>query len=135
MTRIYERQLYFLGFCLGIAYGVQQAEVCLALAVIILANFCVGFPIEGVRRTQACFMVGFIFLVVMTLNKRFDGLFLGLYAASLLIPVFLNILYGEGNFSKYKITGPFEVGYKDFMTREDGLEASCYYPMDTREYN
>jgi len=36
--------------------------------------------------------------------------------------------FGEGDYSKFKPSGKFRVGYKDFKTSELGNDVSVFYP-------
>lgn len=40
------------------------------------------------------------------------------------------ILYGEANFNRVTLTGPFEVGHKDIHISKTGNAVSVFYPMD-----
>jgi len=56
------------------------------------------------------------------------------YCVFLLIPILANLVYGEANFNRLKMTGPYQVGHKDIFTGEQGVEVSVFYPMDRDEY-
>ena len=38
--------------------------------------------------------------------------------------------YGEGNLSRIKLVGPYQVGHREFHLRDSGNAVSVYYPMD-----
>ena len=40
------------------------------------------------------------------------------------------ILQGECDFSRLKIAGPYQVGYREFRTRIYDNEVSIFYPID-----
>jgi hypothetical protein len=44
------------------------------------------------------------------------------------------ITFGETDFQKLKMTGPYEVGYREFRTKKYGNEVSVFYPMERSEY-
>jgi hypothetical protein len=44
------------------------------------------------------------------------------------------ILFGETDFSRLKMTGPYEVGYKEFRTTKLDNEVSVFYPIN-RKYH
>jgi len=58
-----------------------------------------------------------------------------IYCLFLGAAILATILFGEGNFAKFKITGPYQVGHQDMYTSRDGIECSCFYPMDRDEYD
>jgi len=48
--------------------------------------------------------------------------------------ILITILFGEGDFAKVKLTGPFEVGHKDIHITGTGNAISVFYPMDKDVY-
>ena len=44
--------------------------------------------------------------------------------------ILVTILFGEANFERLKLTGPFEVGHKDIHISHTGNAISVFYPMD-----
>jgi hypothetical protein len=44
------------------------------------------------------------------------------------------IVKGECDFSKFPITGPYQVGYKEFRTCFYDNEVSVFYPIDREHY-
>ena len=56
-------------------------------------------------------MCAFVPLCVLVFLNVWNLVALVFYFLVMVIPITLNIIYGEGNFSKFKITGPFQVGF------------------------
>ena len=44
--------------------------------------------------------------------------------------ILFTILFGEANFNRVVLTGPFEVGHKDIYISSTGNAVSVFYPMD-----
>ena len=55
----------------------------------------------------------------------------GLFALS----AALMLAYGEADFARFKVTGPYQVGYKEFRTSELDHEVSVYYPISKECYD
>jgi hypothetical protein len=47
----------------------------------------------------------------------------------------LLILFGDSDFSRLKLRGPYQVGYREFRMEKFGNEVSVYYPVDKPEYS
>ena len=50
------------------------------------------------------------------------------------VSILLTYFFGESNFKKLKMTGPFEVGHREIRSSVLGSEVSVYYPID-REHH
>ena len=47
----------------------------------------------------------------------------------------MNLIYfGDANFNRLKMVGPYQVGHKEYFTSGGGNGVSVYYPMDKEEY-
>ena len=46
------------------------------------------------------------------------------------IGILSSLMYGEANFNRLYLTGPFEVGHKDINISSTGNAISVFYPMD-----
>eukprot|EP00347_Sterkiella_histriomuscorum_P022751 403337292 len=75
--------------------------------------FIIGFFVQGI-----------VFLINWS-NQPLDIIGLVLCSVSTL----LLILYGEVNFNRLKVFGPYQVGFKEFRTKKFGNAVSVYYPM------
>ena len=51
----------------------------------------------------------------------------------LMASVLLLLAFGDSDFSRVKLTGPFQVGHRDIRTKF-GNEVSVYYPVDKEVY-
>ena len=50
------------------------------------------------------------------------------------IGVLVWIIWGEANFDRVILTGPYEVGHMDIYMKNTGNAVSVYYPMDKDEH-
>ena len=64
----------------------------------------------------------------------FSMIALAIYCTFLGLAIAFSIIFGEGNFNGVKMTGPFEVGHKEFYSKKDGTMVSVWYPMDREEH-
>jgi hypothetical protein len=53
----------------------------------------------------------------------------------LFLQFYLNRTQGKGDFSKLKMTGKWQVGFKEFRTQAYGNEVAVFYPIDKIEYD
>jgi len=60
---------------------------------------------------------------------------LAIYCIFLLTAIILTLIWGEANFDRVKMTGPFQVGHLDYMCKKTGIYVSVWYPMDQDEYD
>jgi hypothetical protein len=44
------------------------------------------------------------------------------------------IFFGDSDFSRMKLRGPYQVGYREFRTDKLGNEVSVFYPVDKPDY-
>ena len=51
-----------------------------------------------------------------------------------LITVALAVLFGDTNLDRIKVTGPFQVGHREFRSEALGNEVSVFYPVDKLLY-
>jgi hypothetical protein len=132
--RIFERITYVLAIGLAIAYGLEEFLASFIIACLIILNTYIGALVEGLRFIQWFYLVAFIPHIVLIIMDVYSVIALIIYCIFLAIAIICAINFGEGNLDKFELTGPYEVGHKDMFTIEDGLELSCYYPMDRDEY-
>lgn len=133
MRRIFERLTYVLGVGLAIAYGLEEFLASFIIACLIIVNFYIGALVEGIRFVQWFYLVAFIPHLVLIVMDVYSVIALVIYCVFLAIALLLVFIFGEGDLDRFKISGPFEVGHKDMFT-SDGVEMSCFYPMDKEEY-
>jgi hypothetical protein len=48
----------------------------------------------------------------------FSYIALGIYCTFLGTAIILNLIWGEANFERIKMTGPFEVGHQDYICKK-----------------
>jgi hypothetical protein len=46
------------------------------------------------------------------------------------ITIILAVLFGDTNLDRIKLTGPFQVGHREFRSETLGNEVSVFYPVD-----
>ena len=44
------------------------------------------------------------------------------------------IAFGDSDFSRMELKGPYQVGHRDYRTAKLGSEVSVFYPVDKDEY-
>lgn len=64
----------------------------------------------------------------------FSVIALIIYCSFLGFSIFVTVSFGEANFDKIKMTGPFQVGHMDIYSEREGGAVSVWYPMDLEEY-
>jgi hypothetical protein len=86
----------------------------------------VGIWKEGVRVAQLPFIFAFfLYWVTFGITGYFlYWLLVGGYAVS----VTLWFKYGEGDYSKFRPSGTYRVGFRNFRTKEFGNFCSIFYP-------
>ena len=97
-----------------------------ALHHFIIFLLILGYWREGFRLPQLTFVFSFGFMyILLTLTGIYFKFifFLGFFFSAL-----CTIKYGFGDFTKFKPSGPYRVGLKDFISKD--LENSCsiFYP-------
>ena len=133
--RISERLMYLLGIALAITYGLEEFLWSFILVCLILVVIIVGAAFEGLRFFQWIFIIAFIGQIVLVIMDVFSYIALAIYCTFLAIAILCSLIFGEANFDRTKMTGPFEVGHKDIFCRKDGTTISVWYPMDREEYD
>ena len=91
---------------------------------------------EGFRLIQVPFYLGFIVHAALSyITTDLIIKILGFIGITLLLTtIILVFLYGDSDLERIKMTGPFEVGYREFRTSKLGNEVSVYYPVDREHY-
>lgn len=132
--RIFERLMYLFGVALAVAYGLEEFLACFILVCLILVVTFIGAIVEGIRFIQWIYLVAFIPHIVLIVMDVYHLAALIIYCCFLAFAIIITIIYGEANFSRLKLVGPFQVGHKEFFTK-DGIACSVYYPMDKDEWS
>lgn len=83
-------------------------------------------------------LFGSLVLAIALLFSSSEGLLIQILNILNLIFTTLSILavvfFGECNFKRLKLIGPYQVGYREFRSAKHGNEVSVYYPMDKQRY-
>ena len=132
--RISERLMYLLGIALAITYGLEEFLWSFILVCLILVVIIVGAAFEGLRFFQWIFIVAFLGQIILVIMDVFSLIALGIYCTFLGFSIICSIIFGEANFDRVKMTGPFQVGHKEIFSKKDGATLSVWYPMDIDEY-
>lgn len=131
--RIFERLMYLLGVALAFTYGFEEFLASFILVCLILVTAFVGALVEGIRFIQWIYLVAFIPHIVLVVMDVYNIIPLIIYCCFLAFAIIITCIYGEANFSRLNLIGPFEVGHKEFFTK-DGIACSVFYPMDKDEW-
>ena len=87
------------------------------LSLISFVLLAANFYFEGIRINQLPTILG---ILITSLTKdicSIDNFFINSLSLALIASSsYLNIKYGEGDFSRVKLKGPYQVGYKEFRT-------------------
>jgi len=132
--RITEKLMYFLGACLAVTYGLELWLWSFIFVLLILLVIILGAIFEGIRFFQWIFIVAFIGQVILVIMDTFSYIALGIYCVFLLTAIILTLIWGEANFDRVKLSGPFQVGHQDYMCQKEGIFISVWYPMDKEEH-
>ena len=131
--RFFERLTYALGVCLAFTYGFEEFIGSFVLVCLIIVTSFIGAVVEGLRFTQWIFLVAFVPHIVLVIMDVFSYIALGIYCSFLAFSIIMSFVFGEANFNDIELIGPYQVGHKDYHTR-DGIAMSIFYPMDKEEY-
>jgi hypothetical protein len=55
---------------------------------------------------------------------------ISVYSVILVLTILNSCLFGEANFNRLEMVGPYQVAHQDIHTTKYGLAVSAYYPMD-----
>jgi hypothetical protein len=105
--RIFERLTYLLGTALAFTYGFEEFLASFILVCLILICAFVGAVIEGIRFIQWIYLVAFIPHIVLVVMDVYNIAALAIYCSFLAFSIIITIIYGEANFSRLKLVGPY----------------------------
>jgi hypothetical protein len=105
--RIFERLMYLLGTALAITYGLEEFLASFILVCLILICVFVGALVEGIRFIQWIYLVAFIPHIVLIVMDVYSIAALVIYSSFLVFAIIITIIYGEANFSRLKLVGPY----------------------------
>ena len=105
--RIFERLTYLLGTALAFTYGFEEFLASFILVCLILVCVFVGALVEGIRFIQWIYLVGFIPHIVLVVMDVYNDIALFIYCCFLAFAILITIIYGEANFSRLKLVGPY----------------------------
>ena len=105
--RIFERLTYLLGTALAFTYGFEEFLASFILVCLILVCSFIGALVEGIRFIQWIYLVGFIPHIVLVVMDVYNDIALIIYCCFLAFAILITIIYGEANFSRLKLVGPY----------------------------
>ena len=138
------RFLERLNYCIAIAFYLlfffpenHRAQLSkLPLLGLLWGLILIGHYFEGTRMHQFPHILGLIIHTavawIIDESKRQTISIISLSFLSLSIVLLL--VFGDSDFSRMKLRGPYQVGYKEFRTDNLGNEVSVFYPVDKPEY-
>ena len=132
--RLTERLMYVFGIAFAIAYGFESYTWCLFFIVIVTVTLIAGIIYEGYRIFQWIFLIVFIPQCFLVFMGEYNIIAEIILCTVIFLGILTTIIYGEANFDKLKLTGPFEVGHKDIHINGTGNAISVFYPMDKDVY-
>ena len=53
----------------------------------------------------------------------------------IVIAIILKMIFGNGDFKRVKLHGPYQVGFKEFRSQANKNFANVFYPIDKEEYD
>jgi hypothetical protein len=115
--------------------NVEKAKLPMLIVTASLTLLCQY--VEGLRIHQLPFFIGLIIHsgLVWVLEQPSRIQIVNIIATVLLMgSVTLTFLFGESNLERLKVTGPFEVGHREFRSTKLGSEISVYYPVDRTHF-
>ena len=101
----------------------------------ILVTAVWGAVYEGLRTSQLCFMALFTIQAILIVSGVNSLIMLVFYFVGMAVIVGYVAGYGEGNLSRIKLVGPYQVGHREFHLQHSGNAVSVYYPMDKADYH
>jgi len=105
--RIFERLTYLLGTALAFTYGFEEFLASFILVCLILVSSFIGALVEGIRFIQWIYLIAFIPHIVLVVMDVYEIAALVIYCSFLLFAILITIIYGEANFSRLKLVGPY----------------------------
>lgn len=107
------------------------------MLIVTCAFILLGHYLEGYRIHQLPYFLGLIihsgFAWVLESPSRIELVNI-IATVLLLVSVTITFFFGESNLERLKVTGPFEVGHREFRTTVEGSEVSVYYPVDRTHF-
>lgn len=105
--RIFERLMYILGVALAFTYGFEEFLASFILVCLILLTVLIGAFVEGIRFIQWIYLVAFIPHIVLVVMDVYSEIALAIYCSFLAFAIAITFIYGEANFSRLKLVGPY----------------------------
>ena len=130
MGRYSERAVY-LGFGMMCLFQrldmMAPAALCHDVTTLVLGF---GLFVEGIRLTQLPQLITFFYTQLAFGGARLANL--EVLEVGLALSIALMLLYGEPGYERAPTTGPYEVGFKEFVAKGNQMwnDCSVYYPVD-----
>jgi len=70
-------------------------------------NTYIGALVEGMRFSQWIYLIAFIPHIVLIVMDVYSIIALVIYCVFLATAILANIIFGEGNFNKFTMSGPY----------------------------
>lgn len=112
--RLTERLMYVFGIAFAIAYGLEDLTWCVVFIIALSIVLIAGVLFEGFRFFQWIFLIVFIPQCVLVYFGEYNLIAEIILCLVIFLGILNNIVFGEADFSRLKLTGPFEVGHKEF---------------------
>lgn len=122
--------MYLFGIAFAIAYAFEDFLWCCVFMVVLALVLLAGIIYEGFRIFQWLFLIVFIPQCFLVFMKEFNLIAEIILCLVIFFGILATILYGEGDFDRLVLTGPYEVGHKDMHISGTGNAISVFYPMD-----
>jgi hypothetical protein len=141
-VRVYERFSYFLCTLYYLLYlynpfGAEVLPVKVTLLLLLTLFLLLSYYYEGVRLVEGPFVLGLTVHLLLCFFLPPLGLEIITIFALVCLFATLSLIYmfGESDMSRAKMTGEYEVGYKEYRVHKMGTEISVYYPVMREAYN
>ena len=125
--RIYERLQYFtaIGTFGAHCFGLSPNFVNISQTFLTIL-FVLGMCKEGFRTSQLPFVITFL---IFKLTFAFTGHFVHWpLLCGLTASISSWFIHGEGDYSKFRPSGKFRVGFRQFKSKEFGNDCAIFYP-------
>jgi len=73
--------------------------------------------------------------VLLVFMQEYNIVALIIFSTVVFFGLITPIFYGDSNFKRVELSGPYEVGHKDIYMNVTGNAVSVFYPMDKDVHN
>lgn len=109
-------------------------QICLLL---FFATALYTEKVQGLRLAVKPMIFGIMVysLVTWVIEDVTTQMLTAFQATFVVLSLVIIVLFGKPNLFNYKVSGPYQVGYKVIHTTINQNRVSVYYPIDHHEYN